>query len=83
MPLVEQHCIMDDDLQRDDGSAENGADECAPPAEGPADAPALDRVLSQGDSAPVLAVAVSGDGRRAVSGSRDGTVRVWDVERGR
>ncbi len=83
VPLVEQHCIMDDDLQRDDGSAENGADECAPPAEGPADAPALDRVLSQGDSAPVLAVAVSGDGRRAVSGSRDGTVRVWDVESGR
>ena len=30
----------------------------------------------------VLAVAVTADGRRAVSGGHDGTVRVWDLESG-
>jgi WD40 repeat protein len=31
----------------------------------------------------VIAVAVTPDGRRAVSGSRDETLRVWDLEMGR
>ena len=30
----------------------------------------------------VVSVAVSGDGKRVVSGSEDQTVRVWDVETG-
>ena len=35
-----------------------------------------------GHGAPVLAVAVTPDGRRAVSGSDDGTLKVWDLEQG-
>ena len=35
-----------------------------------------------GHSGWVLGVALRGDGRRAVSASRDGTLKVWDVERG-
>jgi WD40 repeat protein/sterol desaturase/sphingolipid hydroxylase (fatty acid hydroxylase superfamily) len=35
-----------------------------------------------GGSAPVLSVAVSGDGSRAVSASEDGTVKVWDAATG-
>ena len=31
---------------------------------------------------PVAAVAISADGRRAVSGGHDGTVRVWDLDTG-
>jgi WD40 repeat protein len=31
----------------------------------------------------VYAVAVSADGRRAVSGAGDGTVRVWDLDTGK
>jgi WD40 repeat protein len=41
----------------------------------------LQRTLT-GHSGDVLAVAVSADGRRAVSGGRDGTVRVWDLDAG-
>ena len=36
-----------------------------------------------GHPAAVLAVAVTADGRRAVSGSEDTTVRVWDIANGR
>ncbi len=39
------------------------------------------RVL-EGHSALVFAVAFSPDGKRALSGSRDKTVRVWDLEMG-
>ena len=35
-----------------------------------------------GHQGSVLAVAVSADGRRAVSGGGDGTVRVWDLDTG-
>jgi WD40 repeat protein len=35
-----------------------------------------------GHSDPVLGVAVSGDGQRAVSASRDKTLKVWDLETG-
>jgi WD40 repeat protein len=33
-----------------------------------------------GHTAPVLIVAVSADGKRALSGGRDRTIRVWDLE---
>src|SRR5207253_1957418 len=36
----------------------------------------------QGHTGPVTSVAMTADGRRAASGSRDKTVRVWDLERG-
>jgi WD40 repeat protein len=36
----------------------------------------------QGHSEPVAAVAVSADGRRVASGSRDATARVWDLANG-
>ena len=36
----------------------------------------------RGHTSKVLAVAVTGDGRRAVSGSEDTTLRVWDLESG-
>ncbi len=36
----------------------------------------------EGHAGPVLAVAVTRDGRRAISGSGDNTVRVWDLESG-
>jgi WD40 repeat protein len=39
------------------------------------------RILN-GHGGRVHAVAVTADGRRAVSGSEDGTVRVWDLEAG-
>ena len=35
-----------------------------------------------GHSASVASVAFSRDGRRIFSGSRDGTIRIWDAERG-
>ena len=35
-----------------------------------------------GHHGPVRAVAISADGRRAVSGDADGTVRAWDPEEG-
>ena len=41
----------------------------------------LQRILA-GHDGPVCAVAVSADGRRAVSGGDDGTVRVWDLDTG-
>ena len=37
----------------------------------------------QGHSLNVLAVVLTRDGRRAVSGSEDNTLKVWDVENGR
>ena len=37
----------------------------------------------QGHTYPVFGVALSGDGRRAVSASGDNTLKVWDVETGR
>lgn len=40
------------------------------------------RILA-GHSAPVYGVAVSGDGRLAVSASDDATLKVWDTETGR
>jgi WD40 repeat protein len=43
---------------------------------------ALVRTL-EGHTAAVLGVALSGDGRRAVSASRDKTLKVWEVESGR
>jgi WD40 repeat protein len=36
----------------------------------------------EGHSASVTGLALSGDGRRAVSASDDNTLKVWDVERG-
>jgi len=41
--------------------------------------PALVRIL-QGHTKRVNSVALSDDGRTAISGSWDGTVRVWDLE---
>src|SRR5258707_796330 len=37
----------------------------------------------QGHSSPVCGVAVSTDGRRAISASVARTLKIWDVERGR
>jgi WD40 repeat protein len=37
----------------------------------------------EGHKGLVFRVALSPDGRRAVSGSFDGTVRVWDIQKGR
>jgi WD40 repeat protein/serine/threonine protein kinase len=48
---------------------------------------ALDACLEEhtllGHEAPVLAVAYSPDGRRLVTGSRDGTARLWDTTTGK
>ena len=44
--------------------------------------PALLRTL-EGHSDKVWSVSVTPDGRRAVSGSGDKTLRVWDLESGR
>jgi WD40 repeat protein len=37
----------------------------------------------KGHGAPVLSVAISADGKQAVSGSQDGTAKVWNAETGR
>ncbi|MCZ7638209.1 MAG: serine/threonine protein kinase [Verrucomicrobia bacterium] len=42
----------------------------------------LDLKTLRGHLAPVIAVAFSADGRRAVTGSLDTTARVWDTEQG-
>jgi len=36
-------------------------------------------LLLTGHDAPVTALAMSGDGRRLVSGAKDGSLRVWDA----
>ncbi|MEO0446536.1 MAG: hypothetical protein AAF191_10730 [Verrucomicrobiota bacterium] len=36
----------------------------------------------KGHGGLVLSVAVSPDGRRIVSGSRDGTIKLWDAQSG-
>lgn len=41
-----------------------------------------ERVVSLGHAGPIRSVALSADGHRAVTGSYDGTVRVWDVDGG-
>jgi WD40 repeat protein len=42
-----------------------------------------DQLLSlRGHEGGVLSVALSGDGRRALSGSLDGTLRLWDLDSG-
>jgi NB-ARC domain/WD domain, G-beta repeat len=38
------------------------------------------RRLFEGHTGPILAIALSADGRRAVSGSLDHTLRVWDLD---
>lgn len=43
----------------------------------------LRSLLSDGHSAAILCVAMSADGTRAVSGSEDRTVRVWELPAGR
>ena len=35
-----------------------------------------------GDAVAIWAAAVTADGKRAVSGSRDKTLRVWDIDHG-
>src|ERR1700685_908373 len=37
----------------------------------------------EGHTGWIESLALSGDGRRAISGSRDGTLKVWDVDKGR
>jgi WD40 repeat protein len=40
------------------------------------------KTVLQGHTSPVIAVAVTSDGRRAVSASGDKTLRLWDLESG-
>ncbi|MBC7289669.1 MAG: hypothetical protein H5T86_16855, partial [Armatimonadetes bacterium] len=40
------------------------------------------KLVLEGHSGPVCAVAITPDGRRAVSGSGDNTLRIWDLETG-
>jgi WD40 repeat protein len=47
-----------------------------------ADGAVLDGKRLEGHSEPILTVAVTPDGKFAVSGSADKTVRVWDLEAG-
>ncbi|MBC7776803.1 MAG: hypothetical protein H7246_15320, partial [Phycisphaerae bacterium] len=47
----------------------------------PAEGPLLKTLLGNGQ--PVLAVAISADGRWAVSATEDGTIRVWNVTLGK
>ncbi len=41
------------------------------------------RLVLEGHGDVVVSVAVSPDGRRALSGSNDGTIRLWDLESGK
>jgi WD40 repeat protein len=45
--------------------------------------PGRDLCTLEGHSADVLGVAVTPDGKRAVSASHDETLRVWDMDTGR
>jgi WD40 repeat protein len=72
---------------KDEGQYAKLVAACRPPAEEAKrwrpSATRLDaRLFSLGHTGPIMGVALTGDGRRAVSGSSDNTVRVWDTESG-
>ncbi|MHC4867491.1 MAG: TIR domain-containing protein [Planctomycetota bacterium] len=53
-----------------------------PVSEQPTTAPPVSRVISLAHTGYVWSAAITPDGKRAVSGSDDKTVRVWDLEKG-
>jgi WD40 repeat protein len=48
----------------------------------PRESPALERTIITGHAAYPCAVAITPDGRRAISASRDGVIRVWNLRTG-